>query len=336
MKSTVLGVFTVVMASTLAAQPASSLKTAASTNPGKPVAVGKPVARVNGKVLTDRDLVREEYNMFPYARQHNGGIPKAMEKDIRAGALKMIEFEELVYQEAQRRKIAVPGSKVNRALVDFRAQYPSDQDFQDFLKREMNGSMEQLRAQVERSLVIDQFMKIEVTDKSNVSPAEVRAFFDHNPDLFRSPESYQFQTISLFAPKNAAPSGLADLKKRAEAAYAKAKATRTYEEFGVLAEKISEDDYRVMMGDHKSVDRTQLPPEAIAAFNRIKVGEVAELMKFGNDYSIARLNGHTPAHQKSFEDEKKSLTKQLHDRKTGQLRSALDRKLRATAKVEEL
>jgi peptidyl-prolyl cis-trans isomerase SurA len=30
-----------------------------------------------------------------------------------------------------------------------------------------------------------------------------------------------------------------------------AKATKTAEEFGLLAEKISDDDYRVMMGQHK-------------------------------------------------------------------------------------
>jgi hypothetical protein len=39
----------------------------------------KPVARVNGTVLTDRDLLREMFTIFPYARQHNGGVPKAME-----------------------------------------------------------------------------------------------------------------------------------------------------------------------------------------------------------------------------------------------------------------
>jgi hypothetical protein len=38
----------------------------------------KPVARVNGAVLTDRDLLREMYAIFPYARQHNG-FPKAQE-----------------------------------------------------------------------------------------------------------------------------------------------------------------------------------------------------------------------------------------------------------------
>src|ERR1035441_9503164 len=62
---------------------------------------GKPVARVNGAVLTDRDLQTEMFTMFPYARQHNGNIPPEMEPGIRNGALKMIIFEELVYQEAK-------------------------------------------------------------------------------------------------------------------------------------------------------------------------------------------------------------------------------------------
>ena len=82
-------------------------------------AAGKPVARVNGSVLTDADLVREEYAIFPYARQHNG-IPKDLAPQIRDGALKMIIFEELVYQEALRRKMTVPAAKMQRAEADFR------------------------------------------------------------------------------------------------------------------------------------------------------------------------------------------------------------------------
>ena len=63
----------------------------------------RPVAKVNGTILTEADLVREEYAIFPYARQHNG-IPKELETEIRQGAMKMMIFEELVYQEALRRK----------------------------------------------------------------------------------------------------------------------------------------------------------------------------------------------------------------------------------------
>ncbi len=42
-----------------------------------------------------------------------------------------------------------------------------------------------------------------------------------------------------------------EARKKADDALKQAKATKSYEEFGLLAEKISEDDYRVNMGDHK-------------------------------------------------------------------------------------
>src|SRR5215472_2659328 len=84
---------------------------------------GKPVVRVNGSVLTDRDLLREMYSIFPYARQHNGTFPQAMEADIRRGALKMIEFEELVYQEALRRKMTVAPARLSQAEKSFIHQF---------------------------------------------------------------------------------------------------------------------------------------------------------------------------------------------------------------------
>ena len=84
---------------------------------------GKTIARVNGSALTDRDLLREMYAIFPYARQHNGTFPQAIEPDIRSGALKMIEFEELVYQEALHRKMTVAPARLSQAETSFIHQF---------------------------------------------------------------------------------------------------------------------------------------------------------------------------------------------------------------------
>src|SRR5260221_9904039 len=82
----------------------------------------KPVARVNGATLTDRDLLREMIQIFPYANTH-GGFPKAEEASIRQGALQMIIFEELVYQEALRRKLSVPPQQIKQAQLEFKKQF---------------------------------------------------------------------------------------------------------------------------------------------------------------------------------------------------------------------
>ena len=117
---------------------------------------GKPVVRVNGSVLTDADLVREEYAIFPYARQH-GGIPKELASQIRDGAMKMIIFEELVYQEALRRKMTVPAAKMQHAEADFRKQFATPDEFNAFLQSDFHGSRQLLQAKIRRSLLIEAF-----------------------------------------------------------------------------------------------------------------------------------------------------------------------------------
>src|SRR5215831_1788044 len=155
----------------------------------------KPVAKVNGAVLTDRDLLREMYTIFPYARQHNG-FPKSQEAAIRQGALEMIIFEELVYQEARRRKLVVPAEKLNSAEADFRKQFNSPDQYQQYLQTEMRGSEKQLRQQMRRSLLIEQLLKSEVELKAAVSPAEIQAYYAKNPAKYSQPESFSIQTIS--------------------------------------------------------------------------------------------------------------------------------------------
>ncbi len=318
-------------APTTAAQPANSMMANIALQPA-----GKPVARVNGAVLTDRDLVREEYTIFPYAKQHNG-IPSALEADIRRGAMKMMEFEELVYQDAVRRKMTVPPAKMQRAEADFRHQFSNPQDYQDLLQSEFKGSKTLLNSKIERSLLIEQMLKQEVADKSVISVVEARAFYDKNPDRFRIPESYAIQTISMIPPDKATAEQQQEARKKAEDALRQAKATKDYEGFGVLAEKISEDDFRVMMGDHKAMDLAKLPPPVLQALTTMQPGQIGGPIELDNHaYTIVRLNAHIPAGKQNFADVKDGLREQLKKQKTEALRRDLDTRLRKNAKVEEL
>jgi len=309
--------------------PASGSATLALT------AAGKPVARVNGSVLTDADLVREEYAIFPYARQHNG-IPKDLAPQIRDGALKMIIFEELVYQEALRRKMTVTAVKMQHAEADFRKQFATPDEFNAFLQSDFHGSPQLLLAKIRRSLLIEALLKTEVENKDTVSPAEVRAYYDQNPARFQHPETFTFQTISVLPPANATAGQLKEGRNRADNALRQAKATKTAEEFGLLAEKVSDDDYRVMMGQHKPVPADQLAPQVVKALLAMKPGDVSDVIQIEQAYTIVRMQQHTPAGKAKFEDLKPQLEKELRQNKSNQLRAALDKQLRQNAKIEEL
>jgi peptidyl-prolyl cis-trans isomerase SurA len=323
-----------IAAAQVASHTPSQFATQARPNSGR--VSGKPVARVNGAVLTDVDLQREEFAIFPYARQHNGSIPPEMEPDIRAGAMKMIIFEELVYQEAEKRNLTIPAVQLNKAQVDFRKQFATPQEYQQLLKSEFNGSEQALREKIKRSLLIEALLKAEVERKSIVSAAELKAYYDKNPARFQYPESYAFQTITILPPDKATPTQLKEARKRADDALPQAKTAKTDETFGMLAEKISEDDYRVMMGFHKAIDRAKLPPIVVQKLATMKPGDISDVIQVEQAYTILRLVRHIPAGKASFQDVKAGLQKELEKRKTNEVRAAFDKKLRQTAKVEVL
>lgn len=294
----------------------------------------KTVALVNGSALTGEDLLREEYAIFPYARQHNG-LPKEFAAQIHDGAMKMLVFEELVYQEALRRKMTVPAAKMQRAEAAFRKQFPSPDQFNSFLQTEFHGSQRLLDDKIRRSLLIEAFLKTEVESRSAPSAAEVKAWYEKNPARFEHPETYTFQTISVLPPANPTADQLKEGRKRAEQALRQARQTKTAEEFGMLAEKISDDDYRVVMGQHKPVPVDRLAPPVVKALRAMHVGQVSDLIQLDQAYTVVRLGAHTPAGKSSYQEVRVELTKELQKKKLNDLRAALDQDLRRKAKIEE-
>ena len=326
--------------STASAQIASHTPTAVAKTSAAPTQVSplqvsdKPVARVNGAVLTDRDLLREMYAIFPYAQQHNG-FPKEQEASIRQGALEMIVFEELVYQEAVRRKMTVAPEKINRAEAEFKKQFKSPDEFQAYMQVEQQGSEKKLQQQIRRSILIETLLKSDVEDRSTVTLAEVKAYYDKNAAKYTQPESYAFQSVSIVPPYKPTAAQAADAQRKAADALKQAKATKSYQDFGLLAEKISQDDFRVNMGDHKVIGKDKLPPQILKAFAAMQPGQVSGLIQIETAYTIVRLNAHNPAKKQSLKEVEAEIKTNLQKSKYEKLRSGLAKQLRAKAKVEE-
>ena len=309
--------------------PAAAAQKAPALTPGK------PVVRVNGAVLTDRDLMREIQAIFPYSKMHNG-VPKGMESEMRQGALDMMIFDELVYQEALHRKMTVSPERMRHAEEQFRKQFASEQELEQVLQVEVHGSRQLMREKIRRSILIEDLLKSDVADKSKVTPAEVHAYYAANAKKFQHPEMFSLQTISIIPPANANPDVVKEARQRAEDAVKQAKATKSYQEFGLLAEKVSDDDWHVNMGDRKQVEKEKLPPPVVAAAETMKAGQVSDLISLGPNYTLFRLNEHVAAGVTPYEELKAKLAADLQKDKNERLRGDLNKRLRRTAKIEIL
>lgn len=310
---------------------------AASTGNPLPNAVSaamKPAVRVNGAVLTEIDVIRKMHAIFPYAEQH-GGFPKEMEADIRNGAIEMIVFEELLYQEAKRIKIPIAAKRLSGAESAFREQLGTSA-YEQFLRTECQGSTQVLREKIRRSLLIEKMLKTEIEQKSVIAEAAVKAYYDKNPKEFKKPESLRIQTISIMPPQNGGVAVDKEAQKRAEEAYKLARSTKSYQDFGLLAEKLSDDDWHVNMGDRKLVEISKLPPPIVQAAAAMKAGDVSKLIQLGNAYTIFRLVEHAPARRTPFAAVSAKLQADLQKQKRTELRAALGQRLRSNAKIEVL
>jgi parvulin-like peptidyl-prolyl isomerase len=301
---------------------------------GALIATMKPAVRVNDAVLTEADIVRQMYKIFPYASQH-GGFPKAMEADIRKGAIEMIVFEELVYQEAKRMKVTIAPEQLSKAEAEFRKQLGPD-DYDQFLRTECQGSKQSLREKIRRSLLIEKMLETQIEQKSVVTATDAKAYYDKNPAQFETPERVRIQTISIIPPQNGGAAVEKEARKRAEEAYKLARDTKSYQDFGLLAEKTSDDDWHIDMGDRHFVQVSTLPPPIVKAAAAMKPGEVSNLIQLGNAYTIIRLVEHTPAGKTPFAAVRAKLQSDLQKQKRVELRAALNQKLRKNAKVEVL
>ncbi len=322
---------------TAAAQVASHAPTVQPAAPAPAVVPsGRPVLRVNGTVLTDRDLVREMLNVFPYAKQHGGRFPKDSEPEIRKAAMRNLEFEELAYQEAKRRGLVVAPAKLTQGVKDLRAQFDDESQFQQYLKAEQKGSPEELRSKIRRAILIELVLKSEVESRAKITDAQLRAFYDKNPERFRKPDSISIQTITIAYGDHPSPADKQKARKQAEDAWKQAKATKDYEGFGLIAEKVSMDDWRVMMGDHKWLHRGRMPEAVEKVAFTMKPGEVSGIIDAGDSFVIVRLNGREDSHLVGFSEVKPQLKQDLEKQKKDELRAAFDQRLRKTAKIEEL
>jgi parvulin-like peptidyl-prolyl isomerase len=196
--------------------------------------------------------------------------------------------------------------------------------------------MKNLREKITRAILIDNLLRLEVKNKSRVSDLDLRKFYAANTKRFQKPESVSIQTISIVIPEGSTREQKANARRRAEDALKKAKATKNYEEFGLLAEKVSEDDWRVMMGDHKSIHRGRMPAPVEKAVFSMKAGEVSEVIDTGDSLCIARVNAREETKLVPFEEVRPTLKSQLETEKQQVVQKAFESRLRKSAHIEQL
>ncbi len=295
---------------------------------------GRVVARVNGVPISQQELDAEMRVVFPYYSMHGNAIPKEFEADFRKKALNNLIDTELAYQEARRRQLTISRAEWQKRVAEIRKDYGSQASF-DAAVQKLFGSRAAFEAKLRHDMLLDKIFLLEISRKSVVTDADVLREYQTNKNSFAVPESISFQSISAMFPAKASAAEKQAARKRISEVLSRAQAAKSFEAFGALAEKVSEDEFRVMMGEHKMVHRGTLEPQFKVLFS-MKPGDISPVIESPRGYHILRLNTHNAARKMPFSEVRASLKENMQKDRTAARNKAFHAGLRKVAKIEVL
>jgi peptidyl-prolyl cis-trans isomerase C len=287
------------------------------------------LARVNGEAVTKVDFDRLIKNMEVRANQP---VPAERRDEVYRKALEQLVTYTVLSQETRARKVAVTDAEVDGSIQQMRSQFPSEDAFKKAL--EARGmTLEKLKDDTRVDISINKMIETEVASQTAPSDAQVREFYDKNPDKFKQDEAVRASHI-LFRVDETADA--ATKKKAMDEAQSVLKQARSGADFAELAKKHSADGSAQQGGDLNFFTRGQMVPAFDQAAFTLKPGEISDIVTTQFGYHIIKVTEHRPASTVPFEQVSARIKDFLTEQQKQQKADAFIQSLKQKAKIEVL
>jgi peptidyl-prolyl cis-trans isomerase C len=307
---------------------------AADKKPVPVVAVEKssslpdPVARVNGVAIPAADLQKalNAFNKSPAAAQ----VPPGKEKDVQKFLLNQMLNGELMYQLAQKTPVKDMDKQIHDAVAKLKTRFKTEDDYKKGLQ-EQGVSEKDLRELIRRNVVIESYIEQNIVPNQKVTDAEVKEFYDKNPETFTQPEQVRASHILLTVDAKAPDADKKKAKAKAEELLKKIKAGA---DFAKLAQENSGCPSSKQGGDLGYFGKGQMvKPFEETAFT-LKPGEVSGIVETQFGYHIIKLVEKKAASKVPFTDVQAKIADSLKRKKVSEAINAALEDAKKKAKIE--
>jgi parvulin-like peptidyl-prolyl isomerase len=287
------------------------------------------IARVNGVVITRREFQIEYRQAVDKHVDEGQPVNEAYIAPIRRAVIQRMVEEELLFQESGRLGIAVSTEELDDRIAAARARFDSESAFaQEITRLHMDES--QYRRKLHRQMAIDRVIERQVMPSLSVSEAEIRQFYDANPQRFKTPEEIRLSHIFIrFEPgENTDQPTQARRKMETIAAQLTQGA-----DFAALARDYSEEPRREYGGDLGYIERGQILPQLETVSFELAVGETSPILTTGHGFHLLRVTDRKPGKVTTFEDAHTAIRQTLLQLKRDQAVKAYVDTLRKKADI---
>ncbi|MFP5213417.1 MAG: peptidylprolyl isomerase, partial [Acidobacteriota bacterium] len=288
------------------------------------------VAVVNGVVITEGAL-NQELGRFEQQFAMGGQKPDAAQMaEMKKSVLDGLVAREVLKQEAEKQGLKADPAEVDSQIANVKKRFPNEDDFKALLTK-MNITEADLKAQVGQELIITKLIDQQVASKITITDEETKAFYDKNPDMFKTPEMVRASHILVKVDANAS----AEDKAKAHDKIAEIqKKIKDGGDFAALAQESSDCPSKAKGGDLNFFRRGQMVPAFEQAAFGMKVGDVSDIVETQFGYHLIKLTDKKDAGTMSYVEIKEKIANHLKQEKTGEQVEQYIAKLKADAKIE--
>jgi len=217
-------------------------------------------------------------------------------------------FLDMAYNPQQRMQIGM----VEGAMTQVQEQYLQTRLFEAKARKDgldKGTAFTRKRAMLETDILVRALFERDgekLQQKIQVSDSDVKAFYDNNPDKFKSPETFNARHILVSSKESPAPDAKPLGEEEIKAKLAKVQeALKSGKAFDAVAKEFSDDPGSKDNGGlYENISFGSFVPEFEAAVRSQKTGEVGEPVKTPFGYHIIQVEKLVPSELQSFDSSK--------------------------------
>jgi peptidyl-prolyl cis-trans isomerase SurA len=303
------------------------------------------LVKVNGDVISKSEL--EQAQVAALRQKLNGNVdPQALKDDARikqmltevTPQILVHAVDELLLIQYGKEQLGLKMSDEQfRQIVNNIRKEQGLQDetkFQQALASE-NMTMDDLRKQLERQMLIEQVQRQEVGSKLNITEEEARQYYAKHPGDFTQSAEITLREILVSVPteKNGAFNAADDQAARAKIDAARARVLKA-EDFAKVANEVSDSPSKKTGGLIGPFSPADMSPQLKALVDKMKPGDITQPLRTPAGYQIFKLESEKPEALQPFDSVRDLIADKVAGARTQtEMRKFLSR-LRAQAIIE--
>jgi peptidyl-prolyl cis-trans isomerase SurA len=274
------------------------------------------LVKVNGDILTKSDL---EQRQVMALRQRDPNFRPASDADLQKALTEITPQvivdavdEMLLVQRGRELGYSLGNQQFQEIIENIKKEnkLETEEQFQAALKQE-GMTMDDLRKQLERNLLMSRVQQVEVMGKISVSEDEVVAYYENNKNSFTTPPSITLREILVAVPETDKGINVsADDQARVKADDIRQRVTAG-EPFAQLASQFSDSGSKANGGLIGPISRDDLSPELQKLLAGMKVGEVTPVLRTPRGYQIIKLESSVGAKTKTLDEARAEVSDKL-------------------------